>query len=44
MSNAEGIIMTVFVIFMVIGIPILLYFVEREKKRQEEEEWKRKRK
>jgi RsiW-degrading membrane proteinase PrsW (M82 family) len=44
MSNVEGIIMIVFVAFMVIGLPVLWYFIERDKKRQEEEEWKRKRK
>jgi hypothetical protein len=42
MSNTEVIIMSVFLVFMVVGIPTLLFLIERDKKRQEQEEWKRK--
>lgn len=44
MSNIETTIMAVFLIFMVVGIPTLLYLIERDKKRQEQEERNRKHK
>jgi hypothetical protein len=43
--NSEDIIMLVFVTLVVIGIPTLLWFIDREKKREQEEEreeWNRK--
>jgi large-conductance mechanosensitive channel len=43
MKSTE-IIMFVFVGFVVFGVPIMLYMIEREKKIQEEEERKSKRK
>lgn len=35
--NAETIIMLVFVVAIVIGLPTLLWLIERDKKREEEE-------
>ena len=43
--NSEDIIMLVFVGIVVVGVPLLLWFIDREKKRQEQEEreeWGRK--
>jgi len=42
--RSEEIILMVFVGFVVVGIPILLWFIDRDNKRREMEEWKRKRK
>lgn len=43
--NSEDIIMLVFVGLVVVGVPLLLWAIERDKKRQEQEEkdeWTRK--
>lgn len=43
--NSEDIIMLVFVGIVVAGVPLLLWFIDREKKREEreeKEEWARK--
>lgn len=43
--NSEDIIMLVFVGIVVAGVPLLLWFIDREKKREEREEreeWARK--
>lgn len=43
--NSEDIIMLVFVGIVVAGVPLLLWFIDREKKREEQEEreeWGRK--
>jgi hypothetical protein len=42
--NSEEIILLVFVGFIVIGLPLILWGINRDNKRREEEEWKRKRK
>lgn len=42
--RSEEIILMVFVGFVVVGIPILLWFIDRDNKRREEEERKTKRK
>jgi hypothetical protein len=42
--KSEEIILLVFVCFITIGIPVFLWFLNKEQKRQEEEEWNRNRK
>jgi hypothetical protein len=42
--KSEEIILMVFVGFVVVGVPILLWFIDRDNKRREEEEKKLKRK
>jgi hypothetical protein len=42
--KSEEIILMVFVGFVVVGIPLLLWFIDRDNKRREEEERKTKRK
>jgi hypothetical protein len=42
--RSEEIILLVFVGFVVVGIPLLLWFIDRDNKRREEEERKTKRK
>jgi len=42
--KSEEIILMVFVGFVVVGVPLLLWFIDRDTKRREEEEWNRKRK
>lgn len=42
--RSEEIILMVFVGFVVVGVPLLLYFIDRDNKRREEEERKSKRK
>ena len=42
--KSEEIILLVFVGFIVIGLPLILWAINRDNKRREEEEWKRKRK